>query len=107
MSVRILTAISLPYLMLSLLSACSTLTPHENFVMIMRSDIGKNADDPSSYTSVYRNYRLSVRNLANGNIEEEYARGRNCRHFFEIEPSTRRIMNWRFEGQQNECGIAP
>jgi sarcosine oxidase delta subunit len=89
------------------LSSCGSVTPHENFVAIMRSQLGRDADDPNSYTGRYRGYRLSMRDLANGDVEEEYERGEKCRHFFEIDKKTRKIVGWRFEGRERDCGLVP
>ncbi|MEE9494858.1 MAG: hypothetical protein V3W04_16000 [Gammaproteobacteria bacterium] len=83
------------------------MTPHENFVSIMSSQIGKSVDAPNSYTGAYRKYRVSETRLENGNIEEEYKRGKRCRHFFEIDNKSSIIVGWRFEGSEKDCAIVP
>ena len=101
---RTVSSLLLGCLLFLALSSCSAVTPHENFVSIMRSQIGKSADDPNSYTGAYHRYRILEKRLENGNIEEEYKRGQRCRHFFEIDTKSRIIVGWRYEGAEKDCG---
>lgn len=94
-------------LILTSTPSCSMIDPHENFVSIMRSQIGMSADDPHSYTGAYHRYRVSEKILDNGNFEEMYKRGAHCRHYFEIDQESRIIVGWRFEGTREECAIVP
>jgi hypothetical protein len=71
----------------------------------MSNHVGKSADDPSTDTARYRERRIEVRTLPNGNIEEGYPLFRACRYYFEIDKATRKIVNWRFEGPENDCVI--
>ncbi len=94
-------------LMLFSLPSCSSVTPHENFKSHMQFNVGKRADDPSSYLSRYPQRIAGSRTLANGNIETEYRRSDTCRVFFEIDDKTRIIVGWRFEGSERDCEIVP
>jgi hypothetical protein len=83
-------------------------TPHENFKTIMQNNVGKRADDPTSHVSRFPpEWVIGSRLLPNGNIETEYARREACRVFFEINPKTRIIVGWRFEGSERDCEIVP
>jgi hypothetical protein len=88
-----------------LASACAATSPEENFKQAMQGEIGKNADAPNAYTTYYGWRRLSVRQLPNGNIEEEYPEGRGygCPVFFEIEKQSRIIVGWRAHGKPEDC----
>lgn len=89
------------------LSSCSALTPHENFKSAMQSNIGKKEDSSASYLSRYPEDVLGSSGLTNGNIETEFFQSRKCRVFFEIDPKTRIIVGWRFEGSEKDCEIVP
>src|SRR2546421_614203 len=80
---------------------------HENFRTIMSNHVGKSADDPSTDTVRYRARRIEIRTLPNGNIEEGYPGLRSCRYYFEIDKTTRTIVNWRFEGTEDDCEVIP
>ncbi|MCA1803866.1 MAG: hypothetical protein LC646_00520 [Xanthomonadaceae bacterium] len=95
-------------LMLSPLLSCSVLpTPHENFKRAMQSNIGKREDSETSYLLRYPEDVLGSATLPNGNIETEFFQSRKCRVFFEINPATRIIVGWRFEGSERDCVIVP
>ena len=87
------------------LGACASSSPHQNFRAAMHGEVGKHAHAFDAYTSHYGRWRMSVRELPNGNTEEEYPTGRRhrCRVFFEIDKDTRVIVGWRFEGAQDDC----
>lgn len=88
------------------LSSCSALTPHENFRQHMRSDVGRSLDDPHTWAGPHFK-PISVRELPNGNVENEYEFRGTCRYFFEFNPETRIIFAWRFEGSEKDCAIVP
>lgn len=105
---RRLTWIALGVALVPLLSTCySAVTPHENFKGFHERDVGKSADDPSTSVSRYPQKLIGTRKLQNGNIENEYFLRGTCRYFYEIDPKTRLIVRFRFEGNVKDCGIVP
>jgi hypothetical protein len=93
-------------LLLACLSACSSLTPHENFRSHMSHNIGKDIDDPLT-EGVNPHVFVGSKILPNGNIENEYRLYGSCRYFFEVDARTRKIVSWRFEGSEHDCIINP
>jgi hypothetical protein len=94
-------------LVLFTVGACSSVTPHENFQMILGQSVSKSIDDPPRLTNAYPDRLISSKVLGNGNIENEYRWYGACRYFYEINPTTRVIVGWHFEGGQSECYINP
>jgi hypothetical protein len=72
----------------------------------MQAEIGKNADDPGADRNRYRRLRVAVKELPNGNVEEQYDLIRNP-VYFEIDKVTRKIVNWRYEGRKTTAGLLP
>jgi hypothetical protein len=70
--VRKMNAALSAWLLLLVLSSCSTLTPHENFKAHMESNIGSSIDQPREPGVGLSKYLLSTVALPNGNIENEY-----------------------------------
>ena len=95
------------YLVLPSLASCGSVTPHENFKMIFGQSVGKSIDDPARITNAYPDRLLSSTVLSNGNVENKYLWYGACRYFFEINPNTRRIVGWHFEGSEHDCRINP
>ena len=95
------------WLLLPSLSSCSSVAPRENFVNEMNAQVGMCVDSPQSFTARYREWRVSTRSLKNGHREETYRCCLNCTVFFEIDPKTRKIETWRFEGDERDCIISP
>jgi hypothetical protein len=93
-------------LLVACLSACSSLTPHENFKSHMSRNIGRNIDDPATIW-VNPHALVASKSLPNGNIENEYRLYGSCRYFFEVDARTRKIVSWRFEGSEHDCIINP
>ena len=89
------------------LAGCLYGSGHENFVKSMQAEVGMRADDPYAYRNQYRNRRVSVRDLPNGNIEEKYDRHPKCPVFFEINKTKEEIVGWRYEGTEKDCVIVP
>jgi hypothetical protein len=90
------------------LSACAAGIAHENFKKVMDRQIGKNADDPGAYLVYYKERRIGTTLLPNGDTEEQYRAGREpCRVYFRIDKATRKIINWRYEGSEQDCVIVP
>ncbi len=88
--------------LLSLLAACSSITPHENFVMSMQSAIGKSTDR----IAWRRPDRLiGQKTLPNGNVEESYEFRNSCLYYYEIDPRAQQIVGWRYEGTEHDCEI--
>lgn len=88
-----------------MLSSCTTLTPHENFKEHMASSLGESLDS-AIWSKLYIK-PTTVRNLSNGNIENEYKWRGTCKYFFEFDPQTRIIVSWRFTGSEGDCTVAP
>jgi hypothetical protein len=87
------------------LPACWGLPTHEDFRLHMDDSIGKSVDDPRTRWA-RPDALVDSRPLANGNVENQYRWQRNCRYFFEIDPETRIIQAWRFEGRRMDCAVA-
>lgn len=94
-------------LLMLMSSACSSVTPHENFQMILGQSVGKNIDAPPRITNAYADRLLSSRVLQTGNLENEYQWYGACRYFYEIDSKTRIIVGWHFEGSERDCRINP
>ena len=92
-------------IILSFFTACTTTTPHENFKAHMSSDVGKGIYDTHTWARPDR--YIGMTNLPNGNVENEYIFNGTCRYFFEFNQTTNTIVNWRFEGDANDCEIFP
>lgn len=93
-------------LLLPSLSSCSSVTPHENFKAHMSDNIGRDIDSPNT-DWVRPDRYVGNKVLPNGNTENEYKFRGTCRYFFEIDPKTRIIVGWRFEGNERDCEIVP
>jgi hypothetical protein len=90
-----------------LLGACAANPEHENFKRVMEHQVGKSIDDADAYPVFYRLRQTSSKSLPNGNLQQQYAAGRNgrCELSFEVEPLTRRIVRWSLDGGERECVI--
>ena len=84
-------------------------TAHQNFKVQLNKAVGTSIDDTRPGTWVDHRKPINVRTLTNGNVEYTYLymRGRSCRFMFEVNPSTRIIVNVRFEGKESDCVINP
>lgn len=83
------------------------LSPHQNFIDTFNYQVGKNFDDPSVYKP---RRRVKSSTLSSGLLEIEYqhlVRWGGCRVFYEVDPVSRKIVNWRFEGTEEACYINP
>jgi hypothetical protein len=90
-------------LLLLLSPACSSITPHENFVMSMQAAIGKSTDRVAWRRP---EQLIGLKTLPNGNIEESYKFRNSCFYYYEIDPKAHLIVGWRFEGTERDCQIA-
>src|SRR5688500_7551828 len=80
---------------------------HRNFISQMQADVGKSIDDPFFARNRYAERFVASKELANGNVEQEYRigmRGR-CRLFHEVDNNSRKIVGWRYEGSKEDCAI--
>lgn len=93
------------------LSACgSMLGPpvnegHERFEAQMRAKIGMFYDDPASFTGINTKGFVSSNILLNGHMENGYKHRGSCIYYFEIDPESRKIVGWRYEGTENDCSV--
>ena len=102
----------LGFTMLLMSCAIGASWPHENFLSTYRYYVGKSVDDPT--ISIAPQNTVGRRTLPNGNIEIEYLHVKNaygryghCRVFFEVNPDTEIIVDWRYEGSEKACVIPP
>lgn len=80
---------------------------HENFKRQFRNDVGKKSSNSNTNISRYPQLIIDSRKLSGGNIEKKLRWHGSCRVFYEIDPETKIILNWRFEGSKKDCTIAP
>lgn len=85
----------------------SFIDPHENYLQLRKSYIGKSIEKViPQFAEVNRNL-ISITELDNGNIEYKFFEGRTCRTVFEVNPRTQIIVDFRFEGNKEDCFINP
>jgi hypothetical protein len=98
----------LSYALILLVAGCmSSLSAHQNFLLLMDHNIGSSIDSPRLAGSALEKYLIESKQLPNGNTENEYLERRSCRIFFEFDSDTRIIVAWRYRGDPADCGIAP
>jgi hypothetical protein len=88
------------------LLACSSISPHENFLQGLHSKIGQNIDSLSPYWT-HQEDLIDTTRLPNGDVEYRYKYFGTCRYIFEVNPSTHIIVGARFEGKDSDCVINP
>ncbi len=92
--------------------SCVPIDPYKNFKDQMQAKIGERIDGQPAYSGRARPDLSFTKQLPNGNIEYHYAyenfRGL-CRYVFEVDPATRRIVAWRYAGEDKDkaCFINP
>ena len=82
----------------------------DNFREIYSGKVGRSIDDPSLLVGNYPKKEVGSRTLPNGNIEMEFDMenpGGQCRIFYEVDPQSRIIVAWRFEGGDEACAVPP
>jgi hypothetical protein len=89
----------------SVLCACITVTPHENFVNNVQGLVGYRIDEIGLWANPQQ--LVSTQNLPNGHVEYTYRALRACQYMFEVDPSTRRIVGARYEGTDEDCILIP
>jgi len=104
-------------LLLLLLVSCISFTlpsPYENFQILHNLLIGRKIDDPDLLIGGWTNPKelIKVVRLPNGHDEYYYVsywRGgqSTCRAIYEVNPETRIIVGFRWEGTEKDCGIQP
>ncbi|MCL2761516.1 MAG: hypothetical protein FWD70_07725 [Desulfuromonadales bacterium] len=82
-------------------------SPHDNFVEILNSKIGKNIDEIPYFQLPDKENIIDSKVLPNGNIENKYKYYKTCIYFYEIDPKTRIIVGARFEGKDTDCYVNP
>lgn len=86
-------------------SGCLLPSQHENFILTMRSDIGKRVGDSTLSGWMQPGRLIGQKTLSNGNTENAYRFRGDCRYFYEIDLKTQTIVGWRFEGSERDCAI--
>lgn len=88
------------------LASCGEFTvddAHNNFIDINNRFVGWSID---RFDKSYGPDKAGRRELPNGNIENAYGYNLGkCMTFYEFDPETRIIVNWRFEGLKRHCGM--
>lgn len=84
--------------------ACSSMTQHENFLAHMELNIGKDYERHDGQGMAAQNF-VQSKTLPDGNVEREYKYRRSCKLFFTVNPVTRIVLNWRYEGSDSDCAI--
>lgn len=92
------------FLLLESLSACSVLTPHENFRQHVSGELGRRVDETDWNISAHL---VNTSNMPNGHVAYTYRYIRSCRVTFEVIPDTRIIVATGWEGSENDCVISP
>ena len=78
------------------LFSCALVASHEAFINRHDNRVGRNFDKLPYRTSI--NEYADSRFLPNGNVEYGFKWGAKCRVYYEVDPETRIIVNWRWEG---------
>ena len=91
-------------LLFSMITSCISITPHEHFILIMQSYVGKNIHDPSvKWMDPDRLIRQPI--MTNGILEYGYRLYPGCNYYFEVDPKSEVVIRWRFEGDESNCKI--
>jgi len=91
---------------------CVSVDPYKYFEAEMQAEVGKSVDDAPSYPWRVRPYLVFTKSLLNGHFEYHYVyeniRGL-CRYVFEVDPTTRKIVDWRYDGEDKDkaCFVIP
>lgn len=79
-------------------------SPHQTFLNHYGGYVGKSVQVVRSRGP----QPISVKQLPNGNIEEEYwLRNGACRYYYEVDHKTWIIVRWRYEGGEENCVKPP
>ena len=77
--------------------------PHEKYKELMSGNVGRPIEKLRIWFGKPPEMLVASRRLPNGNIENEYRYIRSCRTFFEFDPKSRIVVNWRLEGPKTDC----
>ena len=77
--------------------SCATVASHEAFISRHDNRIGRNFDKLFHYRNSMTHY-VDSRFLPNGNVEYGFIWGEKCRVYYEVNPETRIIIDWRWKG---------
>jgi hypothetical protein len=88
-----------------LVAACSSITPHENFISQLQSNVGKMFGVDQRHGMVPSEL-IQSRALSSDKIENEYRYVGTCRLFFVINLKTKIVESARHEGSDNDCSIS-
>jgi hypothetical protein len=86
-----------------LVAACAQTPPGAAFDKQLQAEVGKSARDPKAMRFRYLSRLVRTRELANGNLEEEYFPGDRCTFYFEIDPRTSKIVRARIDQFEKYC----
>jgi hypothetical protein len=92
----------------AVMSACTSITPHQNFKESLQLHLGRSMD----FTPEIKKLLVS-KVLPSGNIEYSYSQrwhGRGaCTEFYEVDASTQKIIRVDFKAQdpERECILPP
>ena len=83
------------------LLSCGGHLSHENFLTFAGRHVGSNMEEvnPTTRVTGYVDGRI----LANGNSEYGFKYWKTCRVYYEVDPETRIIVDWRWEGLRKDC----
>lgn len=75
-------------------------SPYQTFLEHYSRHVGKSVQVLRSRGP----HSISVKQLPNGNVEEEYwLRNGACRYYYEVDHKTGIIVRWRHEGGEQNC----
>jgi len=83
------------------------MTPHKNFKDTLFLLIGDDSEPLKRRGWGTDETCLESLVLPNGNTQKKYLHRGSCFYFFEIEKTTKKIVNTGFEGSEKDCSIAP
>lgn len=97
------------FLCIFILDGCAFFagSPHQNFVDHLNATVGKSIDEIPPYQLPHPEDLLESKLLGNGNTENKYKYRGTCRYILEINPQSRKIVNARYEGKDEDCYVNP
>lgn len=100
-------SLAVTYIFILLVSGCVIIdgvSPYQKFLNHYGGYVGK----PIQLFIGRGPHPISVKQLPNGNFEDEFwLRNESCRFYYEYEPKAGIIVSWRHEGEQSNCFWAP
>ena len=92
--------IVLPVVLLS----CASVGNHEAFINYHENRVGRNFDQLPRQFNI--NEYTDSTFLSNGNVEYGLIWKSKCHVYYEVDPETRIILDWRWEGSQGYCTLS-